>query len=80
MHRSADVEVPLSPPDSPSGLLGSVLGSGQAREWLQFLVGRQPKDALLFLRKWVKDAARKEGLQLKVARSKLKGAPRPQAI
>ncbi|KAL3161673.1 hypothetical protein ABBQ38_008774 [Trebouxia sp. C0009 RCD-2024] len=70
--RSADVEVPLTPPGTPPGLLGSVLGSGQAREWLQFLVGRQPKDALLFLRKWVKDAARKEGLQLKAARSKLK--------
>lgn len=70
------MEVPLTPPGTPPGLLGSVLGSGQAREWLQFLVGRQPKDALLFLRKWVKDAARKEGLQLKAARSKLKGASR----
>ena len=72
------MEVPLTPPDGPPGLPGSVLGSGQAREWLQFLVGREPKDALLFLRKWIRDAARKEGLQLKPARSKLKGAPTPQ--
>lgn len=73
-HRSADVEVPLNPPDSLPGLYGSVLGSGQAREWLQFLMARQPKDALLYLRKWVKEAARKEGVQLKAARSKLTGA------
>jgi len=50
-----------------------VLGSGQAREWLQFLLGRQPKDALLYLRKWLKEAARKETIQLKNARSKLIG-------
>jgi len=50
-----------------------VLGSGQGREWLQFLSGRQPKDALLYLRKWLKEAARKENIQLKNARSKLTG-------
>ena len=65
--------MPLSPTDGPQGLHGSVLGSGQAREWLQFLMGRQPKDALLYLRKWVKEAARKEGLQIKSGRSKLTG-------
>ena len=73
VHRSADVEVPLTPTDGPQGSHGSVLGSGQAREWLQFLLGRQPKDALLYLRKWVKEAARMEGLQLKAGRSKLTG-------
>ena len=67
------MEVPLTPTDGPQGLHGSVLGSGQAREWLQFLLGRQPKDALLYLRKWVKEAARMEGLQLKAGRSKLTG-------
>ena len=72
-HRSADVEVPLTPSDGPQGLHGSVLGSGQAREWLQFVMGRQPKDALLYLRKWVKEAAKKEGVQLKSGRSKLTG-------
>lgn len=74
MHRSADVRVPLTLPGHPPGLHGSVLGSGQAREWLQFLMGRPPKDALLYLRKWLKEAARKEGVQLKSTRSKLAGA------
>ena len=71
--RSADVEVPLTPAEGPPGLHGSVLGSGQAREWLQFLLGRQPKDALMYLRKWLKEATRKENIQLKNARSKLTG-------
>ncbi|DBA79608.1 TPA: hypothetical protein ACH3X1_008295 [Trebouxia sp. C0004] len=69
--RSADVEVPLISNEAPPGLHGSVLGSGQAREWLQFLLSRQPKDALLYLRKWLKEAARKENIQLKISRSKL---------
>ncbi|DBA83451.1 TPA: hypothetical protein ACH3X2_006387 [Trebouxia sp. C0005] len=69
--RSADVEVPLTPTEGPPGLRGSVLGSGQAREWLQFLLGRQPKDALLYLRKWLKEAAKKENVQPKNARCKL---------
>ena len=73
MCRSADVEVPLSPSEGPPGLQGSVLGSGQAREWLQFLMARQPKDALLYLRKWLKEAARQEDVQLKSGRSKLTG-------
>lgn len=55
------------------GLTGSVLGSGQAREWLQFLMGREAKDALLYLRKWLREAARKEDVQLKTTRSKLTG-------
>ena len=55
------------------GLAGSVLGSGQAREWLQFLMGREAKDALLYLRKWLREAARKEDVQLKTTRSKLTG-------
>ena len=37
-------------------------------------MGRQPKDALLYLRKWLKEAARKEGVQLKGPRSKLTGS------
>lgn len=69
--RSADVEVPLTSNEGPPGLHGSVLGSGQAREWLQFLLGRQSKDALLYLRKWLKEAARKENIKLKNAHSKL---------
>ena len=76
-YRSADVEVPLTPSDGPPGLLGSVLGSGQAREWVQFLMSRQPKDALLYLRKWLKEAARKENVQLKSGRSKLTGTMLP---
>ena len=55
------------------GLEGSVLGSGQAREWLQFLMSRDAKDALLYLRKWLREAARKEDVQLKTGRSKLTG-------
>ena len=73
VDRSPDVEVPLTQTDGPHGLHGSVLGSGQAREWLQFLLGRQPKDSLLYLRKWVKEAARKEEVQLKSGRSKFTG-------
>lgn len=67
------MEVPLTPTEGPPGLRGSVLGSGQAREWLQFLLGRQPKDALLYLRKWLKEAAKKENVQPKNARCKLTG-------
>ena len=67
------MEVPLTPGDEPQGLHGSVLGSGQGREWLEFLMGRPPKDALLYLRKWLKEAARKESVQIKGSRSKLTG-------
>ena len=78
--RSLDVNVPLGLPtqqDDPQmgPPQGSVLGSGQAREWLQFLMGRQPQDALLYLRKWLREAARKEEVQLKAGRSKLTGMP-----
>ena len=55
------------------GLAGSVLGSGQARKWLQFLMGRDARDALLYLRKWLREAARKEDVQLNTGRSKLTG-------
>ena len=77
-YRSLDVIVPLGLPNHKEAtqmgcLPGSVLGSGQAREWLQFLMGRQPQDALLYLRKWLREAARKEEVQLKAGRSKLTG-------
>ena len=72
--------MPLNVTGPFHGLHGSVLGSGQAREWLQFLMGRQPKDALLYLRKWLKEAARKEGVQLKGPRSKLTGSAESQGI
>ena len=70
--------VPLCSPQPEEGqqcrgLAGSVLGSGQAREWLQFLMGREAKDALLYLRKWLREAARKEDVQLKATRGKLTG-------
>lgn len=76
--RSADVLVPMCSPEQKDeqqfrGLEGSVLGSGQVREWLQFLTGREPKDALLYLRKWLREAARKEDVQLNNTRSKKTG-------
>ena len=39
----------------------------QAKEWLSFMMQRPGKDVLLFLRKWLREALRKEGVQNKAS-------------
>ena len=38
------------------------LSEPQAERWLEFLLSRKGRDAPMFLRKWLREAARKVGL------------------
>ncbi len=46
-------------------LQGSLYAPSDAQmgQWREFLVTRQGKDAALFLRKWLREALRKAGIQ-----------------
>lgn len=58
------------PAASTSGgaLQGSLYGPSDAQmgQWREFLATRKSKDAALFLRKWMREALRKAGIQTKM--------------
>lgn len=59
-----------TPAASTSGvaLQGSLYGPSDAQmgQWREFLATRKGKDAALFLRKWMREALRKAGIQTKM--------------
>ncbi|KAK9829698.1 hypothetical protein WJX72_007414 [[Myrmecia] bisecta] len=82
VDRSLDLVTPASHPDHlldqifgslprrPSGRRTSqtdtLTADRQSRQWMEFLISRQGKDAALFLRKWLREGVRKEGMQTKM--------------
>lgn len=67
---AAHVRVCTCPAASTSGvaLQGSLYGPSDAQmgQWREFLATRKGKDAALFLRKWMREALRKAGIQTKM--------------